>query len=65
MTAIRSLLLWLAYLGIVLSSPLEFKSAPDTGIILPLADNIDYRLTEDVLPIHYDLFLKPYFEDVS
>lgn len=64
MTAISNILLLSAFTATILSSPLEFKVPADIGIT-PFADTVDYRLTEHVIPEHYELMFKPYFANVS
>lgn len=57
-------LLTLSALGFVLSSPVEFKSLK-SEIVPAAAEDADYRLSRAVLPVHYDLKITPYFENVS
>lgn len=66
MTAIMIILLSTAVVGFVVSSPLELRTAPDTGI-KPLADNddVNYRLGDNVVPTRYEIFIKPTFKEVS
>lgn len=57
-----SLLLSACVIALCAGSPVEFR-ALDTGIA-PLADDVNYRLSDDVIPTIYDLELTPYFENV-
>lgn len=57
-----SLLLSACVIVLCAGSPAGFR-ALDTGIA-PLADDVNYRLSGDVIPINYDLEITPYFETV-
>lgn len=59
----KSLLVLSAIIGFVVSSPVEYKSL-DTVIVPAAAEDVDYRLSRDVLPTKYVLKLTPYFENV-
>lgn len=61
---VKILLTLSAIIGIVVSSPVEFKPF-DTEIAPAAAEDVNYRLNRDVLPLRYDLKLTPYFKNVS
>jgi hypothetical protein len=61
---IRSLLVLSAVIGFVVASPVEFKSL-DTEIVPAAAEDANYRLSRDVMPLRYELKLTPYFKNVS
>jgi len=57
-------ILVLTFIAIAYGSPSEFKDLE--AEISPFAvSDPNYRLNEDVLPIHYKLTLEPFFEDVK
>lgn len=59
----QTLLVLSVFIGLAVGSPVEteaFEVAP-----VPAADDeADYRLNTDVKPIHYELEIEPYFENV-
>lgn len=57
-----ALSLVLAILGTTIASPIA--NQPEVEIT-PFADgDIDYRLTDDIVPVRYDLEFTPFFEKV-
>lgn len=60
---VKSLVAFSLIIGFVVSSPVEFKPL-DTEIAPAAVDDANYRLSRDVMPTYYELFLVPYFKNV-
>ncbi|XP_070495806.1 membrane alanyl aminopeptidase [Chironomus tepperi] len=57
-------ILVLAFIAFVHASPIENKQLQQEEKISAFAvEDLNYRLNEDVLPIHYKITLEPFFED--